>query len=216
MKNLFKGKTATAIVILATFLLAGAAIFTAVRLYQLRQQPVAPNVPSSQPNAAVLNGPLPPISVCTTQAACPVGQKCVLPDGSAPDPIPSGQSGTCTVSTAACSLSITVNIATPSASPSPSVSPSPTPTNTPGPSATPNSCGGSCGSNFNCASDLVCYNGFCRNPSCTGSSSCVCATAGPTGTPIPPTLPSSGTDWPTLMGAGVGIFVIIGSLLLAL
>jgi hypothetical protein len=29
-------------------------------------------------------------------------------------------------------------------------------------------------------------------------------------------LPSSGTDWPTVVGGGVGILVIIGSLLLAL
>lgn len=52
MKNIFKGKIATAIILLATFVLAGVAIFTAVRLYQLRQTSVAPNVPSSIPKAA--------------------------------------------------------------------------------------------------------------------------------------------------------------------
>jgi len=51
MKNIFKGKIATAIILLATFVLAGVAIFTAVRLYQLRQTSVAPNVPSSVPKA---------------------------------------------------------------------------------------------------------------------------------------------------------------------
>lgn len=51
MKNFFKSKVATAVILLATFILAGVAIFTAIRLYQLRQQPVAPNVPSSQPRA---------------------------------------------------------------------------------------------------------------------------------------------------------------------
>lgn len=52
MKNLFKSKFATVLVITITVILAGVAIFTAYRLYQLRQQSVAPNVPSSQPKAA--------------------------------------------------------------------------------------------------------------------------------------------------------------------
>jgi uncharacterized repeat protein (TIGR01451 family) len=89
---------------------------------------------------------------------------------------------------------------------------------TPGPSATPNSCNGTCGSNFNCASNLVCYNGFCRNPSCTSATNCACSgtgTAGPTGTAAP-SLPQSGTDWPTILGVWFGAAVILGSLLLAL
>lgn len=45
------GKLGTTLIILATVILAGVAIFTAFRLYQLRQQPVAPNVPSSLPKA---------------------------------------------------------------------------------------------------------------------------------------------------------------------
>ncbi len=48
------GKLGTTLIILATVILAGVAIFTAFRLYQLRQQPVAPNVPSSEPKAACL------------------------------------------------------------------------------------------------------------------------------------------------------------------
>lgn len=100
----------------------------------------------------------------------------------------------------------------------PSTSPSASPTASPSspPGATPNSCGGTCGSNFNCASDLVCFQGSCRNPDCTSSVSCVCGgTSTSTSTPAP-SLPQSGTDWPTVAGFGVGIFVIIGSLLLAL
>lgn len=176
-----KNKLTTALVILATFILAGVAIFTAIRLYQLRQQPVAPNVPSSIPRAQEVT------------------------------PAP-----------AACSLSFTLTVSTPTPTSTPSGTPtstptgtpSPTPTGTPGPSATPNSCGGTCGSNFNCGPSLVCYNGFCRNPSCTSSANCVCGTSA--ATPAPPSLPESGTDWPTILGAGVGIFVIIGSLLLAI
>ncbi len=54
MKNFFKGKLATIIILLATFVLAGVAIFTAIRLYQLRQVSVAPTAPESQPEAAAV------------------------------------------------------------------------------------------------------------------------------------------------------------------
>lgn len=181
MKNFMKGKVATTIIVLATFVLAGVAIFTAIRLYQLRQQPVAPNVPSSIPKAAEVTS---------------------------------------------CTLSFTLNVeetATPSGTPTatPSGTPVASPPESAGPSATPNTCGGTCGSNSNCQSSYVCYQGFCRNPSCTGDTDCVCnGTPGPTAsgsaTPAVPTLPQSGTDWPTLVGAGVGIFTILGALLLAL
>ncbi|HUC94415.1 MAG TPA: hypothetical protein VMR19_00220 [Candidatus Saccharimonadales bacterium] len=94
------------------------------------------------------------------------------------------------------------------------------------PNGTPNYCGGTCGSNYNCQGGFYCYQGFCRNPSCPSQTNCTCTgTTVSTTTPIatrttkptaPPTLPNSGTDWPTIVGAGVGIFVVIGSLLLAL
>ncbi len=64
-----------------------------------------------------------------------------------------------------------------------------TPTSAPG---QPNSCGGTCGSNTNCQSNLVCDQGFCRNPSCLGSSDCSCsATATPTPTKTPTAKPYS-------------------------
>lgn len=53
MKDFFKGKFATGVVVIATVILAGVAIFTALRLYQLRQVPVAPNAPT-KPKAAAL------------------------------------------------------------------------------------------------------------------------------------------------------------------
>lgn len=46
-----KGKLATIIIILATLVLAGIAVFTAIRLYNIRQEAVAPNVPTSVPAA---------------------------------------------------------------------------------------------------------------------------------------------------------------------
>lgn len=184
MKNFLKSKFVTGIIILATLVLAGVAIFTAVRLFQLRNQAVAPNAPSSIPKAAELP------SSCTALAFT-LG---------APTPTPSG-----------------TPTATPSGTPTATPTGTPSETPTPNPSATPNSCNGTCGSNSNCASNLVCYNGFCRNPSCTSQTSCNCpGTPGPTGTPTTPTLPNSGTDWPTVVGAGIGVFTILGALVLAI
>jgi hypothetical protein len=202
MKNFLKGKVATAFIIFSTIVLAGIAIFTAIRLYELRSQPVAPNVPSSIPKAAELNNCK--LSFTITQET-PTGTPTATPTGT-PTATPTGTpTGTPTATPTA----------TPTGTPGPTATPTATPTGTPGPTATPNACGGSCGSNFNCQADLVCTNGFCRNPLCTTSTNCVCAgTPGPTATP--PVLPSSGTDWPTLMGAGIGIFSIIGALLLAI
>ncbi len=309
-----KGKVGTIIILLFTLILAGVAIFTAVRLYQLRSQPVAPNVPSSIPRAS---------SVCGGIAGtlCTGGEVCIYSNGSTTAPNPDAL-GTCGPAPLAprnsCSLSFSLAVvSSPTPSPTPGVinisaqcsasgdsatltwnavagatkynvrldqldnnastctdgwycsdppdkmldnlttlstsvvvapgksyevwvhyvnadgvsAPSthtsficntsnntPTPTGTPNPSATPNACNGSCGSNFNCQSNYVCYQGFCRNPSCTTSTTCGCggtSTPAPTGTPAP-SLPQSGTDWPTVAGFGVGIFVILGSLLLAL
>jgi hypothetical protein len=46
MKKFLEGKIATLAIVLVTVTLAGIAIFTAVRLYQLRQEPIAPTAPS--------------------------------------------------------------------------------------------------------------------------------------------------------------------------
>ena len=73
----------------------------------------------------------------------------------------------------------------PTNTPTPTATGTPRPTNTPTPTATttpvpptptslPNTCGGTCGSNGNCQSDYVCFEGYCRNPSCTSSIDCVC------------------------------------------
>jgi hypothetical protein len=96
--------------------------------------------------------------------------------------------------------------------------PTPTPTDSTASSAT-NSCGGTCGSNSNCKSPLLCYQGFCRNPSCSGSLNCVCsggATSSPTPTPTNMPVPVSGSGLETIAGVVVGVFAVVGSLLLAL
>jgi uncharacterized repeat protein (TIGR01451 family) len=317
MKNFFKGKFGTIIIVLFTLILASVAIFTALRLYQLRQQPVAPNVPSSIPraseNACSLSFTVtpqtpglnctgkfaheddsrnaPPIyyldndipagtnvapgqtivyaidyentgnattssvlltdvlptgvdfadagSGCTYESStrtvtCSLGG--IVPGGSSQKVIrvtisTSASAGSFTntatlsatgVENSECEIALNVQTSTGSPTPTPTVTPSVTPT------ATPNSCGGTCGSNANCGTGFYCYTalGLCRNPSCPTDADCTCPgstpTPGGTGTPAPtptptvPALPVSGTDWPTIVGAGIGIFVIIGSLLLAL
>lgn len=51
MANFIKNKFATFIVVTATFILAGVAIFTAIRLYQLRNESISPTAPVSRPAA---------------------------------------------------------------------------------------------------------------------------------------------------------------------
>lgn len=58
MNNEFLKKHLTTVLMIgATVLLGGVAVFTAVRLYQLRNETVAPNAPQSQP-AAFTDGPI--------------------------------------------------------------------------------------------------------------------------------------------------------------
>ena len=324
MKNFMKGKFGTIVILLFTVILAGVAIFTALRLYQLRSQPVAPNVPSSIPRAAenascslsftltpgrqgvcksasisstnpargenitigssvkdgmtansftyaVYNVDNPysannPKPVCVTsggdstyQGDCKAGTHTLiftdLTDG-APNAV-TRSTGTRIIEYA--KLFVTdennnkplvhaqINAyfqlgSNPVSLPDPNcvvftnaagaetLTPTPTPTATPtaspSPTGAPNSCGGTCGSNANCNGGLYCNTsvGLCRNASCPSQANCTCSgTSAPTPTPTAPTptptapaLPKSGTDWPTVVGAGVGVFVIIGSLLLAL
>ncbi len=48
-----KNKVTTILIIVATVILAGVAIFTATRLYNLRDESVAPSAPESKPQAAI-------------------------------------------------------------------------------------------------------------------------------------------------------------------
>src|SRR3989304_2259709 len=139
MKSFFKNKIVTILVLVATLVLAGIAIFTAIRLYQLRQQPVAPTAPTSEPKAATPNA-------CTA---------------------------------------LTFTLSTPTATPTGS----PTATPTGSPTATPTA------------------------PPTATATSPPGAQASPT---AEPSLPEAGTSWPTIVGLGVGILLLLGSLLLAL
>jgi len=134
-----KKRIVTILIVIATVILAGVAVFTAIRLYQLRNQPVAPTAPTSEP-----------------AAAAPVTEACTV-------------------------LSFTVSADEPTASPTESPTASPTESPTASPSGSP-----------------------------VGS-----PTAAPTGSPTTaPALPEAGINSPTIISLGVGILLIIGSLLL--
>jgi len=152
----------TGVILLITFILAGVAIFTAIRLYELKQTPVAPNVPSSMPNAQSVE-----IANCRLTFTISIPNVTATPSGT-PTATPSG-----------------TPTATPSATPTGTPTDAPTGTPTATPTATPN--------NTNAPGTLA-----------------------PSTTPQTPTLPNSGTNWPSIAGLGLGIFVIIASLLLAI
>lgn len=221
-----KSKIGTVLIILATLILAGVAIFTAIRLYQLRQVAVAPTAPTSKPKAAG--------ETCGGIAgtSCPSGEVCIYADGTTSAPFPDA-SGVCQTSIVGgtCSLSFSLSAATATATATATSTSGATATATSTSSAAatatatstasgaPNSCGGTCGSNANCQGSFICYQGFCRNPECVAETDCSCSVGGvPASTPPPsqPELPDSGTSWPTIMGMGIGVLVILGSLLLSL
>ena len=146
-----KKKIVTVLIVIATVILAGVAVYTAIRLYQLRQEAVAPTAPAESEAAA------PTTEQCTQLAF-------TIDENPTPTPTPTG-----------------------TVTPTPTGTVTPTPTSTPGPTTTP--------------------------------------TPTPTGTPIAqatptPTeaaeLPEAGISYPTIIGTGVGILLIIASLLLAL
>ncbi len=108
MTNFFKGKFVTGLVVLATIILAAVAIFTALRLYQLRTQPVAPTAPE-RPRAAA------PVACQQLAFTITTGSPTLTPTGSVtPTQAPS----------------LTITPTTPPGS-------SPTPTTPPGATSTP-------------------------------------------------------------------------------
>src|SRR5260221_5464662 len=186
MNTFIQKNLTTLIIVFATIVLAAIAIFTSIRLYQTRQNAVAPNAPSSRPAAASL-----PPAVCQTLA---------------------------------------FTISTPTPTPTGTATATPTGTPTPTPVA---QCGTTCTTNSDCPTSMVCYVGDCRNPSCTTSSTCLCATVTPsptatptgtaTATPIAvqsptatPVLPTAGSVTPTILGVAAGAILLIASIALVL
>lgn len=143
---------------IVSLLLGAVALLTAMRLRQ--EEPVAPTAPTDQ--QAAEGTPVPACQLTFT-----------LGSGASPSPSPSGSPGT-------------------SPSSSPSVTPSPSPSVTPSPSSIGGpSCNTSCSTSSQCPSSMTCIiasgqtSGFCRNPSCTSNTSCICASVSPSPTPPP-------------------------------
>ena len=97
------GKVGTILIVVATVILAGVAVFTAFRLYDLRQQTVAPNAPSSNPKAESVSPT--PVSACSmsfiisaesSPTPTPTGSSTPTPTASAtPTPTSSGEPNSC-------------------------------------------------------------------------------------------------------------------------
>ena len=244
MKNIFKNKVVTAIIVITTVVLAGIAIFTAVRLYQLRQEAVVPTIPQSIPKAvtqdtsdtdyADTDDPVTYGGSCEslifsitddTKAAC--SEDCTEDEDCEEDLICSSSSGVCRNTDC---IDDTDCICPDE----------------------PVACNEDCEVDNDCEGDLVCSSSVCRNTSCEDETDCVCpgatvtptptatptptptteATATPTATPtstpgtggtpssptpiVEPSLPQAGIGIPTIIGVGSGIILLFISLALAL
>lgn len=105
-----------------------------------------------------------------------------------PQQQPQASAGACAL---AFNITATTGTPTPTPTPSPTPTPTPTPTATPTPTPTPkqySSCNNTCTTDADCQSGLICASNSCRNPSCTGQSTCQCQVVynSPTPTPPPP------------------------------
>lgn len=123
-----KGKVVTAIIVIATVILAGVAVFTALRLYDKGPEPVSPSAPASQPQASGtpkacealvfnLEQPSPTPTDKVTPSPTPTGT--TTPTATPTTPIGGGPSPT------------------PTNTPTPTKTATPTPTDVPGSTSTP-------------------------------------------------------------------------------
>ncbi len=229
-------------IILTTIVLAGIAIFTAIKLYQTRNTQITPNAPESKPKAAGEScNPNASTSTCVvgevclplatdpnsgscTQTLCQTSFTISLPTATATSTSTTKATATATATATSTSTTKATATATATATSTSTTKATATATATATVTASPNpQCNNSCTSNSNCPSGLMCYiangatTGSCRNTQCLSETDCVCPVATTTATATTlPVLPEVGTKWPTILGAGFGVMVIIGSLLLAL
>lgn len=160
---------------LLTLALGGVAVVTALRLQKLATVPVAPNVPQSQPQAAVapveINGcfgsfdiaPQQCSQTCTSNADCAGEGSLQCITGMCRNPHCSEQTD------CLCPL------------PTPTITPTPTPLA---------SCNNGCTVDADCDGDLICEGAVCRNASCVTETDCTCNVPEPTATPTPTPLAS--------------------------
>lgn len=232
-----KKNWSTILIAVATIILAAVAVFTALRLYQLRQESVSPTTPESEPAAQ---------TTCTsTQCLDQASNTCLDVSqqsntacgtgGSACQVCATGEycnNGAC--ESTACNtitFSLAVNLTeVQRKQPTPTSTPTITPTPT---SSTPKDlvCGDVCDTNNSkCPTSApYCIDYTTDNlparcgttQSATAGPSCSAVTPTPTTTPqttpvSQPELPAAGVSTPTIVGAGAGILLLIFALALAL
>ncbi|MEK7166278.1 MAG: hypothetical protein AAB874_05725, partial [Patescibacteria group bacterium] len=132
--------------------------------------------PTPQPTPQLQCG-----STCTSSALCPVGMICHPTLGVCRNP-------SCQEKTDCICGQGATPAPTPAATHPPGISPQPTPRATPPatPAATPTLiCNSVCQTDNQCPTSMICNGGFCRNPQCTASSNCLCASPLPSPTPSP-------------------------------
>ena len=173
-----RGKLPTIIIVAATLILAGVAVFTAVRLYQTRQESVTPSQPVSTPAAQIV--PATECETCGGAQSVPCDDFLTCNQGlCVPENFQGNPQSYCEgdPSVQACPvLSFSISSSTP------------TPTGTSTPRATPT---------------------VTATPAATSSPAPAAATS-------QPGLPEAGTSWPTFVGLGLGVLIIITSVILAL
>jgi hypothetical protein len=178
---------------------------------------------SPSPSPTVSASPVPLCnSACTNSTQCPSNLTCYIPTGQT--------SGNCRANLCKTANNCVCPTTTPTATATATVTATSTPTATSTSNATATAtatanpqCNNSCTNNSGCPSGLMCYitngatSGNCRNTQCLLETDCLCPVAVITNAPTTePSLPVVGTRWPTILGTGFGILVILGSLLLAL
>ncbi|MBU0572599.1 hypothetical protein KKH23_03975 [Patescibacteria group bacterium] len=201
-----KKRIVTILIVIATIALAGIAVFTAIRLYQLRQEPVAPTAPTSKPKAAAPES----CTALTFTLTIPEGPICYEACTDTPDNCSSGlecqdvggellcvnpdcpEEETC-----ACGEVVTY------------------------------ACDSACTTDAQCQDvdeNYICYatTDTCRHQDFPEEEDCTetateSPTATPTGSPTAePELPDAGVSYPTIIGGAAGILLILISLALAL
>ena len=176
------------------------------------------------PSPTVTASPVPLCnSACTNSTQCPSNLTCYIASGQT--------SGFCRNNSCTTASNCVCKTATPTATATSTSKATATATSTSNATATATAtanpqCNNSCTNNSGCPSGLMCYitngatSGNCRNTQCLSETDCLCPVAVViTNAPVAtaePTLPVVGTRWPTILGTGFGILVILGSLLLAL
>ncbi|QQS39009.1 hypothetical protein IPM62_00105 [Candidatus Woesebacteria bacterium] len=235
MNKFIKDKGATILVVVATVILAGVAIFTALRLYQVRQQAVSPASPESRPEAASgweecrIGTPTHNTQVCRERAEAFKGTS--GPSGgddsawftwgkNPPNPL-SGDTlcglapSVCTGGTNAC---VVVNFVLEEETPTPTtpkttitLTPSPTNTVTPSPTNTVTNTPGPSATPTSSPTPTTKQVG---GPSATITPTKVPVTS-TTLTPSEPELPPAGVGMPTLIATAIGGLLILLSLVLA-